>query len=240
MSIGSIPDHPAAKWLSLLVGGIVPVVVLLVSEDARDFVADAYNAKWPFAVLSGVAIILAIWIWLVRGRGEARVIVSNDDLIHELRAIVDDAAESLLCVGSRGRDHEYFRAIEDRLQAKRQLRHTRVLWGAPHHEVMKKHLVSVAKKVTEKGRVRVALLDPATTDEPEQSICANERRAVIVVAAVGEFGRYDSGILVSNKRDVKAVIQYVEALYDHATPLTSAKVKALPTTQTQGVDPSED
>lgn len=163
MALGRIPDHPAAKWLSLIAGAVVPGFVLALSPGARHAVADAYNAKWPLAVLTGLALTALIATFALR-RGDARVISSNDDLVRELRATVDQAADWLCCVGWRGRNHEYLQAIEDRIAGNSRLRYTRVLCGPPHHAVMKNHL---ARLVKQPGRVRVALLSADACEEPE-------------------------------------------------------------------------
>jgi hypothetical protein len=222
------------KWLGLLVGVVGLLVALVVIDGIRDFFASLYEAKWPFAALFGVAAIAAVVILLRAGRGDAHVIRSNDDLVRELRSTVDGATDWLFCVGSRGRDHEYLQAIEDRVNQHADLVYTRVLCGEPHHAVMKNHLLKLPSNAQ---RVRVALLSADACQEPEQSICASQERAVIVVPAVGKFDRYDSGIVVSRKQDVFAVKRYIEDLYGAATPLkTRAELEALKPTRTQPVE----
>lgn len=56
-------------------------------------------------------------------------------------ATVNGARECLVAAGSRSRDAEYLEAIETALVDRPTLVHYRVLFGPPHHQALKDHLL---------------------------------------------------------------------------------------------------
>lgn len=68
-----------------------------------------------------------------------RVLARYEEMSAALRAVVKSAEEYPAVTGSRSRDVPYLAEIED-LASRPRLVHYRVLFGHPHHGVLKEHL----------------------------------------------------------------------------------------------------
>ncbi len=186
-------DSTLAKLLGL-VSTVLAIVVFVVSRPVREALLDAYQADWPVLLALGVAVVAAAWLGLNK-RG-VRFVTDSKSLQDELRKTVDSAEEKLYCVGSRSRDVEYLKQIRQRVSSHENMKHYRVLFGPPAHEALKRHLQELAKLPGD--RVSIGLLDLASCKEPEQSLCASERRAVVIVPQLGAFGAYESAVIITN------------------------------------------
>lgn len=223
-SLRELPKTSLAAWF-----GLIATVIGLVLF-AQDPLVDAYDLRWPLAVLAGVLFALLLWK-LIEGHGSVQVVSGRTKIQSELAEIVSNARELLICVGSRSRDHDYLRDIEERVRSQESLRHLRVFCGDPRHTILKQHakkLMSLrASDPVGAGRIKMAIC-PAEK-EPEPSLCVSESRALVVVPALGKFGRYDSGILLRRPADVKTVRAYAEAMFTSGRELTDMdEIDALP------------
>jgi hypothetical protein len=228
-----ILEHPATK-LGL---AVLAIVGLTTRADVRSALTDAYEASWPLAALLGLIVVAAAVGWRILRRRNVKVLTSEDEINAALRATVTKADKLLICVGSRSRDHAYLNAIEERLRDKARLRHKRILCGPPAHDVLKAHLLKIQRLHHDDRAIELGVLDMARCEDPEQSLCASENRAVIVVPALGTFGKYDSAIVVTQKRHVEAVVNYCERLWKDARKLKERNdVNALQTTRTRRVE----
>ncbi|MEV7008702.1 helix-turn-helix transcriptional regulator [Streptosporangium sp. NPDC051022] len=119
------------------------------------------------------------------------------------RAMVDtvaDARECLVVMGSRSRDMAYLQAIETVLEQRPDLVYYRVLFGPPHHRVLKAHLVRLLELRDPDDRsvgvktLRLGLVDDPLT--PERFFCASERQAVVPIPSLTSHEAFDSGLLL--------------------------------------------
>ncbi|MCM3884614.1 helix-turn-helix transcriptional regulator [Frankia sp. R82] len=123
------------------------------------------------------------------------------DLRREMLSTVDGARECLVVMGSRSRDGAYLAAIETALAQRPTLVYYRVLFGPPHHQVLKDHLVrllelrdphdrSVGLKTLHLGIVEDTAL------VPERFFCASEQKAVVPIPSLTSHEAFDSGVLL--------------------------------------------
>ena len=70
-----------------------------------------------------------------------RLVAGFPELQQAMLATVTGARECLVAMGSRSRDARYLKAIETVLAERPALVCYRVLFGLPHHQVLKDHLI---------------------------------------------------------------------------------------------------
>ena len=70
-----------------------------------------------------------------------RLLVGHQDLQDAMTDVVRQADQCLVVTGSRSRDRGYLHAIETALAENPDIVHYRVLFGPPHHEVLREHLL---------------------------------------------------------------------------------------------------
>lgn len=215
-SIRDLPSSSAALWLSLI------ATLAALGALAREPLADAYDARWP--LVAAIAVLsIAFTLSLLRGRRRVRIVNGHDKIHTELTRMVGEASTELFCVGSRSRDADYLKDIEERIRNQTSLRHYRVLCGEPRHEILKRHAVKLiemrAADSQSAGRIRLGMC-PAG-DELEPAVCVTEDRALVVVPALGRYGRFDSAIVLSRSADVKTVRDYVETMLANSRELTT-------------------
>jgi len=78
-------------------------------------------------------------------RGTPKLVTGFRDLQQAMLAVVTGAHECLVVMGSRSRDRAYLGAIEQALAERLTLVHYRVLFGPPHHRVLKDHLARLLR-----------------------------------------------------------------------------------------------
>jgi transcriptional regulator with XRE-family HTH domain len=134
-------------------------------------------------------------------RGTPKLLAGFPDLQKAMLDTVTDARECLVVLGSRSRDTGYLEAIETVMADRPTLVHYRVLFGPPHHWVLKDHLLrllalrdpddrSLGVKTLHLGIVE----DPLTS--PERFLCASERTAVVPIPSLTSAEAFDSAVLL--------------------------------------------
>jgi hypothetical protein len=215
-----------------LIAAIVTIGALAFVSGVRDLFADAYSARWPVAAALGLALAACAWLAL-SGRG-VRVITKNEELQKELRKTIKSSRKRLVCVGSRSRDRDYLKLILSRISSNNDLRHSRVLCGPPARETLKEHLEKLAG--LPEDRVYIGLLSSDKCDEPEQSICVSDRRAVVIVPAFGHFDEYEAGLLITKRTLVRDILSHADSLIGISDRIRIKEITALQTTKPAAVE----
>jgi hypothetical protein len=177
-------------------------------------------------------------MYLLRNAGELggrsyRVIRSSKDLRACNERIVNEAEENLFTTGSRSRDVDYLKAIEQRLQAVPALVHHRVLFGAPHHLVLKDHLTQLLKLRDPNDRdqgfktIHLGLFNDYAR-QFETFILGNESEALVLLPSLLGVGEYNSGVIFTGVDEVAGLLRFVKDLYGWSTRVeTPGEVAAL-------------
>jgi hypothetical protein len=127
-----------------------------------------------------------------------RLLVGHQDLQDAMTEVVRHANQCLVVTGSRSRDAGYLRAIEDALAEKPDVVHYRVLFGPPHHEVLREHLLRLLELRDPADRshgvktLHIGIVEDLV-DAPERFICASETSAVVPVPSLTSMAAFDSG-----------------------------------------------
>ncbi len=147
-----------------------------------------------------------------------RLVTSHADLLDEMAKVVKGADEFLAVTGSRSRDTGYLSEIERVLEDRPEVVHYRLLFGPPHHEAFRSHLLRLItlRDPTDRSsgvkRLYIGIIDDPH-DEPERFICASERRAVLAIPSVVTAGNFDSGVVFSKPQIARAFVQHVKEVY---------------------------
>ena len=145
-------------------------------------------------------------------------------------ATVAGARECLVVTGSRSRDRKYLEAIEAVLAERPSLVCYRVLFGPPHHQVLKEHLLELLRlRTPATGAWAVKTLHVGMVEDvaasPERFFCASERMAVIPIPSLTSHEAFDCGIalgadaalrLLDHGRQAYAAARKVETPQDIA------------------------
>lgn len=130
-----------------------------------------------------------------------RLLAGFPDLHRAMLATVNGARECLVVMGSRSRDAEYLAATEAALAQRPALVYYRVLFGPPHHRVLREHLVRLLRLRDPGDRglgvktLHLGLIDDLM-ESPERFFCANERMAVVPIPSLTSHEAFDSGIVL--------------------------------------------
>lgn len=183
------------------------------SDKYRELLAEHY--KQPIAVLfrhqdEGL-----------NAHGGAPVLlVGYKDLQAAMIDVSRRARHYLAVLGSRSRDIPYLDAIEQVLAARPELIHYRVLFGSPHHPVLKEHLLRLLelrdpadRSVAGVKTLHIGLVEDTTTT-PERFFCASETAAVVPIPSLTSAEAFDSGVRFDGSVG--------ERLIDHARQCYSA------------------
>jgi transcriptional regulator with XRE-family HTH domain len=161
-----------------------------------------------------------------------RLLATSAELHKEMLATVVGARECLVVTGSRSRDIGYLTAIERALAARPSLACYRVLFGPPHHQTLKDHLVRLLELRDPEDRslgvktLNIGLIGD-TERFPERFFVASERMAVVVIPSLTSHEGFDSGVvlgaaaaarLVDHGRQAYAAAVKVETI-EHASKL---------------------
>jgi hypothetical protein len=175
-----------------------------------------------------------------------RIIRTNDDLTSTLLTVVQEAKEYLVTTGSRSRDLPYLQTIESRLLADPNLIHYRVLFGPPHWQVLKDHLMrlivlrSPSSRPRGPGQTLFLGIVADSLMEPEAFICANERHAFVRLPSLTKVESWDTGIELTDPGDARAYFQFVEGMYRVSKKIDSRRqVSELPVLRAESPDDEE-
>jgi transcriptional regulator with XRE-family HTH domain len=134
-------------------------------------------------------------------RAAPRLLVGFPELRREMLATVASARECLVVAGSRSRDAGYLEAIEQRLAKQPALACYRVLFGPPHHQVLKDHLIRLLHLRDPDDRslgfktLHIGVVDDIQ-GSPERFFCASERMAVVPIPSLTSHEAFDSGVVL--------------------------------------------
>lgn len=167
----------------------------------------------------------------------------HDNLISELRKIVNEANDFLYITGSRTSNPTYINDIESIVKNKPSLVHYRILHGYPWKKELKEHLLALRKIRPSNDRVKgqiscvLGIYIPFAASaskrnpirksaksrrrEAEFFISVNEHRALIVVPSLLNPGAFDTGLLSTDVENIKAWKHYVEWLAGESEKLDS-------------------
>lgn len=164
-------------------------------------------------------------------RGAApRLLAGFGDLQREMLATVTGARECLVVMGSRSRDGKYLEAIETVLAEQPSLVYYRVLFGLPHHQVLKDHLLALLRLRDPHDRslgvktLHLGMVED-TTAAPERFFCSSEQMAVVPIPSLTSHEAFDSGVvlgaaaagrLLEHGRQAYAAARRVETIEDVA------------------------
>lgn len=158
---------------------------------------------------------------------------TSEELMQLNMYIVNSAEEILYTTGSRSRDKKYLDAIEQKLQLSPRLVHYRVLFGPPHHESLRNHLLNLLSIRSPHDRaygyktIFLALYDNSLK-QFETFILGNEREALVILPSLSGIGEYNTAIVFTGIDDVNGLRNFVKQLYTSGDPIELvAKINAL-------------
>lgn len=161
-----------------------------------------------------------------------RLLRNNDELVAALVQVVEEAEHCLVTTGSRSRDGRYLDAIEKKVESTGII-HYRVLCGPPHWAVLRSHLarlLDIKSRFALAGNPRMFIgMMADLVREPERSLCANERRAVVVLPSLNGRERYDTALDLVGDEYGMGYTRLVQEMYAASQPLDRVEeVAALP------------
>jgi hypothetical protein len=140
-------------------------------------------------------------VGLTSGPAAPRLLAGFGDLQRAMLATVAGARECLVVMGSRSRDPGYLEAIEAALAERPSLVFYRVLFGPPHHQVLKDHLLALLRVRDPRDRslgvktLHVGLVEDTMT-VPERFFCASEQMAVVPIPSLTSHEAFDCGVVL--------------------------------------------
>lgn len=147
-----------------------------------------------------------------------RLTTSHDGLLAEMEEVAREAEAYLALTGSRSRDQAYLDEIERVLEEEPDIVHYRLLFGLPHHQVLKEHLLRLLElrnptnRIGGIKRLYVGIVDDLHR-EPERFICASEQRAVLAIPSLVTAGNFDSGVVFVEPQVAQCFVQHVKQVY---------------------------
>jgi hypothetical protein len=112
--------------------------------------------------------------------------------------------------------------------------HYRLLFGPPHHQVLKDHLLRLLAVRDPESRTEgrktlyLGIVDDLRQD-PERFFCASEHRAVATLPSLTTAGNFDCGVVLLDSQDAIGLVQHGKQLYPGTRKLETAEaVEALP------------
>jgi transcriptional regulator with XRE-family HTH domain len=134
-------------------------------------------------------------------RAAPRLLATFPDLRQAMLATVTSARECLVVTGSRSRDAGYLEAIEQALADRPALACYRVLFGPPHHQVLKDHLIRLLRLRDPHDRslgfktLHIGVVEDLE-GSPERFFCARAPMAVVPIPSLTSHEAFDSGVVL--------------------------------------------
>ena len=134
-------------------------------------------------------------------RTAPRLLTTFPELRAAMLTTVREACECLVVTGSRSRDGDYLAAIENVLAERPSLACYRVLFGPPHHQALKDHLLRLLELRDPDDRslgvktLHIGLIGD-TQRSPERFFVASERMAVVPIPSLTSHEGFDSGVVL--------------------------------------------
>lgn len=147
-----------------------------------------------------------------------RLLRTPEELLESNIRIVASAGKILYTTGSRSRDKKYLDAIEQKLQSTPALVHYRVLFGPPHHESLRQHLLNLLQLRSPRDRTHgyktifLGLYDNSLK-QFESFILGNENEVLVILPSLSSIEKYDTGIVFTGIDDVNGFMNFVKQLY---------------------------
>jgi transcriptional regulator with XRE-family HTH domain len=141
-------------------------------------------------------------------RAAPRLLATFAELRAAMLATVTGARECLVVTGSRSRDTDYLSTIEFALAERPTLACYRVLFGPPHHQALKDHLVRLLELRDPDDRtlgvktLHIGMINDIERS-PEQFFVASERMAVVPIPSLTSHDAFDSGIVLGSGAAVR-------------------------------------
>lgn len=134
-------------------------------------------------------------------RATPRLLATFPELRAAMLTTVKGARENLVVTGSRSRDADYLAAIENVLKLRPSLDCYRVLFGPPHHQALKDHLVRLLELRDPDDRslgvktLHIGMISDIQRS-PERFFVASERMAVVPIPSLTSHEGFDSGVVL--------------------------------------------
>lgn len=155
------------------------------------------------------------------------IVQSNPDLMDFSMKIVNESQKILFTSGSRSRDEKYLKSIEQKLIDCPQLVHYRVLFGPPHHAMLKKHLLDLLKIRNPSDRsqgfktIHLGLFEDFQ-EQFETFILGNEREILLISPSLSGVGQYNTAIVFTGKEYIDGMGRFVKDLYGRSKKIETA------------------
>jgi hypothetical protein len=241
-------------WWTYIIGGIGSLVLATSFElvlFALSKMVSYFSARKECAKLRLENQILseknlALTNDLANAKETSSFVIGHDNLMLELKKIVQEAREYLYITGARTSISSYMKDIEARVTNVKELVHFRILHGYPWRRELKEHLLALRKirPYSEKVRgkdscvlgVYIPKLETLSKRNPikktpgsrrreaEFFVSINEHRAILIVPSLINPGAFDTGIVTTDSNSVKAWKHYVEWLAGQSEELNTAEL----------------
>lgn len=135
----------------------------------------------------------------LRAATAPKLLAGVTELRKAMFTTVQEAHECLIAAGSRSRDTEYLGAIETVLAQRSALVHYRVLFGPPHHQALKDHMLRLlelrnpAERSLGVKTLHLGIVEDTLTT-PERFFCASEQMAAVPIPSLTSAEAFDSGV----------------------------------------------
>ncbi len=142
--------------------------------------------------------------------------------------IVQDAERILVCTGSRSRDENYLRTIETRLADVPSLIHYRLMAHPPFKKIFQDHLLRLLEIRDPSDRtqgyktIHINLHDDLLK-QPEFSLCASEKKALIVLPSAYGMYEYNTALLIEDPEVATRFAHIAKALSQTGKKLETAQ-----------------